>query len=165
MELNWIDIGCLIINSRPEEGYDVLLFDNQNRGEEAVYWKEKFLGLVPQKNEFHQTNHFLTLTKQYITEQMEEEFGTEKKDQIELLTKSIDYFRSKESFDIEEFQTEVFGQDEMIESFSNYGSRYIENHDFDLSANFDISTQAVKKQTSVYKSLLKLERKIHINIH
>ncbi|HEX2532087.1 MAG TPA: nucleoid-associated protein, partial [Chitinophagaceae bacterium] len=47
IELNRIDKGCLILNRNPDTGYDVLLFDNQNRGEEALYWKESFLGLVP----------------------------------------------------------------------------------------------------------------------
>lgn len=166
VELNKVDKGCLIINDNRDEGFDVLIFDNQNRGEEAQYWKEKFLNITPQKNEFHQTQHFLTLTKQYITENMDEEFGLEKTEKIELLTKSIDYFRSKESFDMEEFQQEVFqNNDEMIESFRNFGSRYIEQHDFDIAAQFDISTQAVKKQMRVYKSVLKLDKNFHIYIH
>ena len=165
VELNKIDKGCLIIHSKREEGLDVLIFDNQNRGEEAVYWKEKFLNLVPQKNEFHQTNHFLTLTKKYITEQMDSEFGLPKKEQVELLTKSIDYFKNKEAFDIEEFQNEVFTSPEMVDSFRNYGSRYIEQNDFDIASSFEISPMAVKKQQKVYKSVLKLDKNFHIYIH
>lgn len=165
VELNKMDKGCLIINGKRDEGFDVLIFDNQNRGEEAQYWKEKFLNLAPQKNEFHQTQHFLTLTKQFITEQMDEEFGLEKTDQIEMLTKSIDYFRSKESFDMDEFQQEVFENDDMRQSFRDYGSKYIEQHDFDIAAQFDISMQAVKKQMRVYKSVLKLDKNFHIYIH
>jgi hypothetical protein len=163
--LNKIDKGCLIVNTKKEDGFDVLLFDNQNRGEEAAYWRETFLMLSPQKNEFHQTNHFLTLTKQYITGQMEEDFGVEKSGQIELLSKSIDYFKSRESFDIEEFQTEVFGDDERIEGFRNFGSRYTEKHDFDITSNFDISAPAVKKQSRIFKSVIKLDRNFHIYVH
>lgn len=164
-ELTRVDKGCLIINQKGAEGFDVLIFDNQNRGEEAAYWKEKFLGVTPQKNEFHQTAHFLTLTKQYITEQAETEFHLPKNEQIELLHKSIDYFRSKESFDINEFQEEVFGGPEMIESFKNFGSRYVTRHDFDLASSFDISGAAVKKQMRIYKSVLKLDKNFHIYIH
>jgi hypothetical protein len=81
--------GQRLPDHQPESdtGYDVLIFDNQNRGEEAAYWKEKFLNLSPQKNEFHQTQHFLTLTKQFITQQLEGEFETPKNEQIELLDK------------------------------------------------------------------------------
>lgn len=165
VELNKIDKGCLIINSNEETGYDVLIFDNQNRGEEAQYWKEKFLGLTPQKNEFHHTQHLLNLTKQFITGPLEEELKIGKTEQVELLQKSLTYFKSKESFDIDEFQKEVFEQDEMIESFRRYGSHYIENNDYDIAAQFDISSDAVKKQSRVFKSVLKLDKNFHIYIH
>jgi hypothetical protein len=165
VELNKIDKGCLIINLKEEEGYDVLIFDNQNRGEEAQYWKEKFLGLTPQKNEFHHTQHLLTLTRQFITDQLETELKIGKPEQVELLHKSLNYFKANESFDIDQFQTEVFGQEEMIESFRRYGSQYIENNDYDIAAQFDISPDAVKKQTRVYKSVVKLDKNFHIYIH
>lgn len=165
VELTKIDKGCLIIFTKIDEGFDVLIFDNQNRGEEALYWKEGFLGLTPQKNEFHHTNQFLTLTKQYITGQMEEEFNLEKKEQIDLLNRSIDYFKNKEAFDINEFQTEVFQKDEMIESFRNFGSNFVEHNDYDIAASFDIDPQAVKKQQRIYKSVLKLDKNFHIYIH
>lgn len=165
VELTRIDKGCLIINSREEEGYDVLIFDNQNRGEEALYWKEGFLGLKAQKNEFHHTNHFLALTKQFITGQLETELKIPKTEQVELLNRSLDYFKSRDSFDIDEFQTEVFANDEMIGSFRQFGSRYIEANDFDIASSFDISAQAVKKQAKIFKSVVKLDKNFHIYIH
>jgi hypothetical protein len=160
-----IDKGCLIVNRNEGDGYDVLLFDNQNRGEEALYWKETFLGLTPQKNEFHHTAHFLTLTKQFITEQLDGEEGITRTDQVELLNKSLTYFREKDAFDIDEFQTEVFGNEGMIDSFRDFGSRYVQSHDYDIASSFDISPDAVKKQARVYKSVLKLDKNFHIYIH
>lgn len=165
VEVNKIDKGCLIVHTKRDEGYDVLIFDNQNRGEEAHYWKEKFLSLMAQKNEFQQTNHLLTLTRQFITEQLDSEFYLPKTEKIELLNKSMDYFKEKESFNIDEFQNEVFANPDMVESFRHYGSRYIENHNFDIASEFDISPMAVKKQQRVYKSVLKLDRNFHIYIH
>ena len=165
IEISRLDKGCLVINRKDEEGFNVLIFDNQNRGEEAQYWKEKFLSLSPQKNEFHNTQHFLSLTKQFITGPLETELKVPKNEQVELLHKSIDYFKSRESFDIEEFQTEVFGKDDQIEAFRHFGSRYTENNDFDLAAQFDISTEAVKKQSRIFKSVVKLDRNFHIYIH
>ena len=165
VELTKIDKGCLIINRNEAEGYDVLIYDNQNRGEEAQYWREGFLGLTPQKNEFHHTAHFLTLTKQFITEQLEGEAGVSKTDQVDLLNKSINYFKEKDAFDIDEFQSEVFADDDMINSFRQFGTRYVESNDYDIASNFDISPDAVKKQARVYKSVLKLDKNFHIYIH
>lgn len=165
IELTKIDKGCLIINQKAEEGFDVLIFDNQNRGEEAQYWKEKFLSLSPQKNEFHNTQHFLNLTKQFITGPLDTEHHLSKNEQVELLHKSIDYFKSNESFDIDDFQAKVFIQDEHVEAFRNFGSRYVANNDFDLAAQFDISPEAVKKQSRIFKSVIKLDRNFHIYVH
>jgi hypothetical protein len=165
VELNKFDKGCLVLHTKEEEGYEVLLFDNQNRGEEAAYWRETFLGLKPQNDSFHHTQHFLSLTKQFITSELDKEGVVDKKEQIELLNKSLDYFRAKESFDIEEFQTEVFADDNVIGSFRDFGSRYIQSNDFDIASNFDISLDAVKKQTRIFKSVVKLDKNFHIYIH
>ncbi|GAA4738344.1 nucleoid-associated protein [Flavisolibacter ginsenosidimutans] len=165
IELTKIDKGCLIINQKEDEGFDVLLFDNQNRGEEAQYWKEKFLSLSPQKNEFHNTQHLLNLTKQFITGPLETEMHIGKNEQVNLLHKSIDYFKTNESFDIDDFQAKVFIEDDRIDAFRNFGSRYVENNDFDLAAQFDISPEAVKKQSRIFKSVIKLDRNFHIYVH
>ncbi|RYY41145.1 MAG: nucleoid-associated protein [Chitinophagaceae bacterium] len=166
VDLNRIDKGCLIINRSSDEGFDVLLYDNQNRGEEALYWKEGFLNVTPQRDEFHHTAQFLTLTKQFITEQLESEHGVTRQGQADLLHKSIGYFKEKESFDIDEFQQEVFGEDQgVIDSFRNFGSRYTEQNDYDIAAQFDIAHDAVKKQARIFKSVLKLDRNFHIYIH
>lgn len=165
VELSKIDKGCLIINNKRDEGFDVLIFDNQNRGEEAQYWKEKFLNLTPQQNAFHHTTHLLSLTKQFVTEQLQSEKELPRNEQIELLHRSIGYFKEKESFDIEEFQQEVFGDEDIIQAFRNFGSRYTEHHNFDIASNFEISGQAVKKGMRVYKSVLKLDKNFHIYIH
>lgn len=165
VELSKFDKGCLVLNTKEDEGYEVLLFDNQSRGEEAAYWKETFLGVKPQNDAFHHTQHFLSLTKQFITAELDREGLADKKEQIELLSKSLDYFRTKENFDIDEFQTEVFTDEHVIGSFREFGSRYTQSHDFDIASNFDISLDAVKKQTRIFKSVVKLDKNFHIYIH
>ncbi len=165
VELSKIDKGCLVINRKEDQGFDVLLFDSQNRGEEAQYWKDKFLSLIPQQNEYHHTNQVLTLTKQFITQELAAEDSFSHTEKAELLNKSIDYFKSKDSFNIEEFQQEVFANDEIIESFKTFGSRFVENTNFDIAAQFDISNEAVRKQSRIFKSVLKLDRNFHIYIH
>ncbi|HVF97777.1 MAG TPA: nucleoid-associated protein [Flavisolibacter sp.] len=165
IELTKIDKGCLVIDQKTEEGFDVLVFDNQNRGEEALYWKEGFLTLAAQKNEYHNTQHLLTLTKQFITGLLETEMHIDKAEQVDLLHKSIDYFKTNESFDIDDFQAKVFIQEDRIDAFRNFGSRYVGNNDFDLAAQFDISPEAVKKQSRIFKSVIKLDRNFHIYVH
>ncbi|ALJ00605.1 nucleoid-associated protein [Rufibacter tibetensis] len=165
IDSNKFDKGCIIFNTKSEEGFLVAIMDNQNRGEEAKYWSENFLGLTQISNEFHQTNHLLNLTKEFISERMSEEFEVEKTDQIVLLNRSVEYFNKHETFDKEEFETEVFGQTDLIESFRNYDTEYRQNYDIELEDSFDISPQAVKKQARVFKSVLKLDKNFHVYIH
>ena len=165
VELSKIDKGCLVIAHNEDSGYDVLIFDNQNRGEEALYWKERFLGLSPQQNEFHHTAHVLALTKQFITGPLEAELKVPRTEQVELLQKSLTYFKSNENFDIDEFQKEVFEKEEFIDSFRRFGSSYVDNTDYEIASNFGISADAVKKQSRLYKSVVKLDKNFHIYIH
>lgn len=165
IDSNKFDKGCIIFNTKPEDGFVVAIIDNQNRGEEAQYWRENFLGLTQLSNEFHQTNHLLNLTKEFISERMSEEFEVEKTDQIILLNRSVEYFHKHETFDKEAFETEVFGQPDLIESFRNYDSEYRQNYDIALEDSFAISPQAVKKQARVFKSVLKLDKNFHVYIH
>ncbi len=165
VEMSKIDKGCLVINKNEAAGYDVMIYDNQNRGDEALYWKELFLGLQQQQNEFHNTNHLLTLTKQFITTTTGEGMPISKKEQAEMLNKSISYFKSNDDFDINEFSESVFANEEVIDSFRRFGSGYVAENNFEIAAGFPISAEAVKKQARIFKSVLKLDKNFHIYIH
>lgn len=164
VELTKFDKGCLIFPTNAEQGFDILTYDT-NRGEEAVFWRETFLNIVPQATEFFQTNEFLTLTKQFIAKQIPQEFEITKTDQIDLLNKSVEYFRANTEFNKGNFEKEVLQDSSMIKSFRQFGDTYSEENDIDLPERFDISTFAVKKQARVFKSVLKLDKNFHIYIH
>lgn len=164
ININKLDKGCLIFNTQKEDGYLVSVVDNTNRLD-AQYWKDDFLSIQPIKNEFHQTNQFLGITKQFLTKQIPEEFEVSKADQIDLLNRSVDYFKTHEVFDKQEFEEEVFRDDSVIESFRNFNQSYQQENDVALAENFEISGQAVKKQARAFKRVLKLDKNFHIYIH
>jgi len=165
IDINKFDKGCLILNTKKEEGFEVFVIDNQNRGEEAIYWRERFLGLTQINNHFHQTNQFMGITKNYVTKQLSGEFELSKADKIDLLNRSVDYFKTHETFEKEEFEKEVFKDETLIKSFRNFDEQYRENHEIELQDYFEISPQAVKKQAKVFKSILKLDKNFHVYIH
>jgi hypothetical protein len=160
-----LDKGCIIVNVNEEEGYLLSVTDNTNKISDAQYWKDDFLGIRPVKNEFHQTEQFLGITKQFITRQLTEDFEVSKADQIDLLNRSVKYFKNHDSFDKNEFEEEVFEDKNVIQSFQNFDKAYREEYEVELSDNFGISEQAVKKQSRVFKSVLKLDKNFHIYIH
>jgi len=69
-----LDKGCLIFNTDKESGYIVSVVDNTNKNADAQYWKDEFLGVQPKKNEYHQTNQFLGIAKQFVTKRLSEDF-------------------------------------------------------------------------------------------
>jgi hypothetical protein len=165
IDANKFDKGCLVFSTNKKGGYEVMIIDHQNRGEEAQFWKEKFLGLKLVNNYFNQTNQFLNITKSYVTKQLSEEFEVSKTDQIDLLNRSVEYFKGHENFDKKEFEEEVLQDKGIIKSFRNYDETFRESHEIEVEDNFEISAPAVKKQARVFKSVLKLDKNFHIYIH
>lgn len=165
ININKLDKGCLIFNTDKEEGFRVAVIDQTNRSAEAVYWKDEFLKLKIRNDNFNQTNNVLGVYKNFVTEKLDQDFEISKADKIDLLNKSMKYFKEKESFDLDEFSNEVIGNAEGIESFKSYKKSYEEEFDAPIPNSFDISDAAVKKQARVYKSVLKLDKNFHIYIH
>ena len=155
-----LDKACLILFD--EEPYTVLSIDNGSR--EAEYWNA-FAGIDYKKDHVNDTNHFLQMTKTYITDQLPEEFEVSKTDQIDLLNKSINYFKNNDEFQQSEFEVEVFGEATAIESFRYFDKQYQEEMDLDHSDHFKIAANSVKKQARIFKSVLKLDKNFHVYIH
>jgi hypothetical protein len=165
VELAKMDKGCLILKRGAEKGFELLIFDANGKGEEAQFWKDKFLGVLLQQNEYVQTQGFLTLTKNFVTQQMPGEFEVSKTEQIDILNRSMDYFKTHGSFDRSEFETEVLHHDELIHSFRKFNQEHRSVHELDPLDEFDISREAVKRQSRVFKSVIKLDRNFHIYVH
>ncbi|WP_291100748.1 MULTISPECIES: nucleoid-associated protein [unclassified Flavobacterium] len=159
-----LDKGCIIFDIEAERGYTVCIVDS-NKSNDTQYWKDDFLSIRPSADNYHFTKNFLSITKDFVTKQLSEEFEVSKADKIDLLNRSVEYFKSHDRFEKESFEEEVFNNPEMIKSFRSFDEQYRENKNVDVSDNFQISSQAVKKQSRVFKSVLKLDRNFDIYIH
>ena len=159
-----LDKGCLIFNKERENGYVVAVVDNTNKGIEAQYWIDDFLHVRQRKDEYANTQNVMAMAKNFVTKALPEQFEVSKADQIDLLNRSLDFFKEKETFDIEEFANEVIEQPEVIESFHNFKRNYESENDIIIDDNFAISNYAFKKQQRSYKRVIRLDRKIQIII-
>lgn len=160
-----LDKGCLILNVKKDSGYKICIVDKSNRGTEAQYWKEQFLNLKPCADEFHYTQNFLNIAKNFVTKQLAEEYEVTKADQAAYLNKSIEYFKQNEEFDSTSFAKKVFEQPDVIESFSKFKSDFQAEKNIEIAEDFTISTSAVKKQARIFKSVIKLDKNFHIYVH
>jgi len=165
ININKLDKGCLIINSESDEGYKVLVIDQTNRQQEAVYWKDDFLGVRVRNDAFNQTGNFLKVYKKFVNEELDGTFELERADKIDLLNRSMDYFKNKETFQQDEFAEEVLGNPQAAGLFNSYRQQFEEEFESPFGDQFAISGQAVKKAQATYKSVLKLDKNFHIYVH
>ncbi|MBQ3946808.1 MAG: nucleoid-associated protein [Alphaproteobacteria bacterium] len=160
-----LDKGCLIFNKEREDGYIVAVVDNTNKGIEAQYWIDDFLHIRQRKDEYANTQNVMAMAKNFVTKELPKEFEVSKADQIDLLNKSLKFFKEKDTFDIEDFAHEVIEQPEVIESFHNFKRNYESENDITIDDTFAISNHAFKKQQRSYKRIINLDKKIQIIIN
>lgn len=164
-ELKGIDKACLIFNIDSASGYNALVIDNTNKSLDAQYWVDGFLKLKPLNDEYNATKDILKITKDFVTKKLPEEYDMSKTEKIDLLNRTMDYFKSNESFDKDEFEQDVFRDENVINSFKEFDNNFREENDVESRDGFQISNVAVKKQNRAYKSVLKLDKNFHVYIH
>lgn len=156
-----LDKACLIVAT--PEPYAVYIIDTVSA--ETEYWKNDFIHVGLRQDSQNNTQKFLTLTKTFITDKLPDEFDLTKADQIDLLNRSVKYFKSHESFELNEFEDEVLQDKEVISAFKSFDKNFQSENEFDVKHSFAISQQVVKKQAKIFKSVLKLDRNFHVYIH
>lgn len=162
ININKLDKGCLIINENASDGFKVLLVDNTNKGDDAKYWKELFLNVKPQEDDFYQTKNYLQMCKDFSAEAFPE---ADKIDQMSLIQESAKFFKEEDTFDKVQFHEKVLQEPEIINAFEEYKGDYQERNDLMMYDEFDINSDAVKKMKRVFKSVIKLDKNFHIYVH
>ncbi|MCU0423762.1 MAG: nucleoid-associated protein [Bacteroidia bacterium] len=156
----------IIFNQSPETGYKVAIVDKSGRGgQEASFWKDDFLRVTPFHDAYHRTSHVMQVAQAYVTKQLGEEFEVTKADQIDLLNRSVTYFKQNETFDMGNFAQTVFEDNQVVASFQKFTDRFQDETDITIENHFDINAQAVKKQSRIFKSVIKLDKNFHIYVH
>ncbi|RYG51422.1 MAG: nucleoid-associated protein [Chitinophagaceae bacterium] len=160
-----LDKGCLVFNVEQEQGYKVAVIDHTNKSGEAVYWMDDFLKLQARNDEYNQTHNVLSIYKNFITDKLDEKLEVSKPDKIDLLNRSIRYFKENDQFNLDEFSNVVLDNPVAIQEWKDYKKHYETESGNEIGDSFSISDAAVKKQARTYKSVLKLDKNFHIYIH
>ncbi len=159
--LNKLDKGVLILNTYREEGFRVLCVDLKSS--DARYWRDEFLMLtqIPD-NAFH-TKNYLALCKDFVEEVISREAS--KKEQVDFVNKSIEYFSTHETFDFNEFKNEVSGGDEAkAQRFDAYAQSYREDTGMGAEDQFFIAPKAVKQMKRKLNNVIKLDTQVEIRL-
>lgn len=165
ININKLDKGCIIFKENREEGYVVCVVDNSNKQTDAKYWVNDFLQVTPYANSYHNTNNALGMCKLFISNEIAEKFEVNKSEQIDMLNRSMEYFKTKDHFQADEFAKEVIHHPEVMDAFTQYKQTYQQARNIEIEDEFDIHLSAVKKQERAFKTVLKLDKNFHIYIH
>ena len=166
VNIDKLDKACLIVNTNESGGFKLCVIDKTNRGEEARFWKDRFLQVMPCADNYHFTESFIKATKKFVgSKAFDNEFEMEKADKIDMLNSSVIYFRDNDEFNEVEYADQVFKDEKVAASFQNFRKEYQEKNDLPLVGEFEISEPAVKKQARILKSVLKLDKNFHVYIH
>ena len=138
--------------------------DNNKNGDN-YYWFEDFLKVKQRTDEYFHTQESLNVFKDYIKKQLPVEFEVSKADQADFLNKSINFFKEKEEFKMDEFVSEVLVDEQVIESFVNFKTDYEQDMQINIAEEFPINDSALKKLQSKFKTIIKLDTNFHIYVH
>jgi len=160
-----LDKGCIIFDTEKDDGYRLLAVDRTNKGQEAVFWQNDFLGAEHCVDSFYRTREVMNEARLFVAEEASREMDLDRATQIDLMNKTAAYFREKETFEAADFEETVFKEPELIDAYRNFRQSGLDDPENMNEGSFDISAPAVKKYGRIYKSVLKLDKNFHIYIH
>lgn len=164
ININKLDKGCLVFRTQEASGYKVCVVDNTNK-QDTQYWMNDFLQIQALTDSYQHTNQTLGLCKLFIENEYAEKFDISRSDQLALMDRSMEYFKTNDQFKLNEFTAAVMHHPEVVDSFLHYKRNYEGNRNFEIDEAFDINLSAVKKQQRQFKSILKLDKNFHVYIH
>ena len=144
ININRLDKGCLIRNFDSKSGYHVYIVDNTNRvkGEEAKYWKERFLQIRSINNGYCQTENLLTICREFISQIPQTEQGKSLKGAM--MNDAVSLMRSDKVI-LSDFVDKIFGNAGLADMFTKFRLQKQEDIGISISDSFEPSGNALKK--------------------
>lgn len=135
---NKIDKACMIVFT--ENSPTCYLIDNSK---DTKFWKESFLGLAPKSNSFAQSKAAITLFQEFIKSELPTKQDLLKDKQVQLINKSTEIIKASSEASIDKIAKELFEDQEVLETFSEYRKAYEEREQINLQNPFVVDKKAV----------------------
>lgn len=165
ININKLDKGCIIYNKESEEGFVAQVVDMSNRGNEAAFWTDNFLGLEQRQDAYFNTQHTIEMCKGFVADYLPKEYEMNKADQADFLAKTAEFMKEYNQFDIDRFGDEVMEDEGLKQSFKDYKQQYERDFNIDLADNFTLDEAAFRKGKRHFRSIVKLDKNFTIYIH
>src|SRR5690606_26025725 len=103
ININKLDKGCLILNSRKEEGYKILSVDSNRY--DTKYWLGNFLGVDPLADENFYTKNYLKFCQNFAKDVVLP--AEDKQQEVLFMNRAVNHFAKNDRFEETNFLNEV----------------------------------------------------------
>lgn len=160
INLNRLDKGTLIFNTKKEEGYKILSVDNNRY--DARYWLENFLGVEAFADENFYTKKYLKFCQDFAKEVV---FPAEdKKEEVMFMNRAVNHFAKNDLFEESAFMNEVIDNPDLIPEFRHYKTEKAPKYSIKDLTSFPIANTAVTAARKKIKNTINLDTNIQIKM-
>lgn len=162
-----LDKGCLIFNIYADSGFRVCVVDTGSKAnDEAQYWKDDFLQLQMVEDEHYYTEAAIQMCSEFYDSVIAPAAPqVEKKEKLEFINSTIDYFAKNDTFEEEAFVETVLQQrPEQAQMFKAYKETYEEVNDLPPFDAMPISQVALKKVKRTIQNNIKTDTGIELKL-
>lgn len=160
VNLNKLDKGCLIFNTKKEEGYKILTVDSNRY--DARYWLEHFLSVDVFEDETFFTKKYLKFCQNFAKDVVLP--AEDKKEEVMFMNRSVNYFAKNDQFEETNFLNEVLDNPDLIPEFKNYKVDKGEKFSIEDVTTFPIANAAVSDARKSIKNVINLDTNIQIKL-
>ena len=165
IQLDKLDKACVVFNTEDTDGYRICAIDKSNKENDAQFWIKDFLNIQPVSDSYHQTKSAIQATKQFIKDRVKPLYDIDKADEAYILQRSKEYMNSEDTFTSGSYARKVFQEDALVSEFQEFQESFNAERNIKTNDQFSINLNAVKNQSRVFKSVLKLDKNFHVYIH
>ncbi|GGC87785.1 hypothetical protein GCM10011508_13780 [Flavobacterium lutivivi] len=160
INLNKLDKGCLIFNTKKEEGYKILTVDNNRY--DARYWLEHFLAVDAFQDENFFTKKYLKFCQDFAKDVVLP--AEDKKQEVLFMNRAVNHFAKNNEFEETKFLNEVIDNPDLIPEFKNYKVDKGEKYSIEDITTFPIANSAVSDARKKIKNVINLDTNIQIKL-
>ncbi len=160
VNLNKLDKGALIFNSKKEEGYKVLSVDSNRY--DARYWLESFLGVDAFADENFLTKKYLKFCQDFAKDVVLP--AEDKKEEVLFMNRAVNHFAKNDLFEESSFVNEVIDNPDLIPEFRHYKAERAPKYKIEDLTSFPIANTAVTAARKKIKNTIQLDTNIQIKM-
>ena len=160
VNLNRLDKGCLIFNTKKEEGYKILSVDSNRY--DARYWLESFLGVDAFEDDNFFTKKYLKFCQGFAKDVVLP--AEDKQQEVLFMNRAVNHFAKNDTFEESNFMNEVINNPDLLPEFRHYKSEKAPKYSIEDLTTFPIANTAVTAARKRIKNVINLDTNIQIKL-